>query len=145
MGMFERQDRACPKCGQTFSALALWDADVPCETCSRTAHDERMARIRAGRNYTIEELGGACPTQAQGRTVDDRPYYFRARHGTWTLQVGQPEWPTEYRYWPTRWDDDSTYVAQGDDDTHGWMEDEAVLAILDRHLPVPSTIVKDRP
>ena len=143
MGMFERETRSCPKCGKPFSALALWDADVACETCSRTAADERMARIRAGRNYTIDELGGACPTQATGRTSDDRPYYFRARHGTWTLQVGQPGWETDYCAWPgDAWDREDTYVAQGDDDTHGWMEDDAVLAILDRHLPVPSTVTK---
>ena len=60
-----------------------------------------MAKVREGRTYSIAELGGACPTQATGRTPSGRPYYFRARHGDWTLEVGEPDFPTDYVHWPT--------------------------------------------
>lgn len=138
MGLFD-EPYTCQDCGTECVGMSSW---VTCDECGTKRFKARMEKARAGRDYSIEELGGACPTQAQGRTVDDRPYYFRARHGTWTLQVGQPGWPTDYCDWPTSWEDDSTYVAQGDDESHGWMEDADVLALLDRHLPVPSVVVE---
>jgi hypothetical protein len=148
VGFFDTEARTCPDCGTTFDALVLWADTVPCDDCGKIREAARWERIRAGRDYEIAELGGACPTQATGRNVDGRPFYFRARHGHWTLELGQPGWPTDYSDWPhdVMADEPEVFLAaQGDDDTHGWMEDEAVLAILDRHLPVPSTTVKDRP
>lgn len=136
MSIFEWQKRTCPGCGDTFDALALWDADTPCGDCGRKRYEQRLATINEGRPYTVESIGGACPTQAEGRTPDDRPYYFRARHGEWTLRVGEPGWPTCLLDWPD--DGDGTYVDSGDDDTHGWMENPAVLAILDRNFGSPA-------
>lgn len=92
----------------------------------------------ANPGYTVESLGGECPTQAEGRYTDsDRPYYFRARHGRWTLEVGDPGWPTDYCQWP---DMDRPHrhglVAEGDDPTRGAMAHADVLAIIAANVPV---------
>lgn len=85
--------------------------------------------------FTITDIGGACPTQATGRyTATDQPFYFRARHGMWTLQVGEPGWLTDYCYWPA-WIDEVAPIAQGDDPTHGWMETDDVVAIIAANVP----------
>lgn len=73
----------------------------------------------AARGYVLESIGGVCPTQAEGVWVDGERFYFRARHGWWTLQVG-PEDAVEGRE-----------IACGEDETRGAMSDAAVIAILD--------------
>lgn len=78
----------------------------------------------------IEYVGGSCPTQAQGRTASGRAFYFRARHGEWRLLVGEDTDPTEY----PKWRGEGEHVAEGWDDTYGFMEDDDVLAILNREL-----------
>lgn len=81
--------------------------------------------------FTVERIGGSAPTQASGRVLStDRPYYFRARHGAWTLEVGAPGEPTPYIDWAS-----STVTARGADDTFGAMDNRAVLALLREHLP----------
>lgn len=131
MTMFD-EPYTCQTCGKQCTGLAFW---TRCRECSRKAQEERMAAIATRCPYTVTELGGACPTQAQGRTVGNRPYYFRARHGEWTLEVGEPDFPTDYLEWPsTRHDWDAYLIAEGDDPSGGWMEDDEVLAILDQHL-----------
>jgi hypothetical protein len=85
--------------------------------------------------FIVEDIGGACPTQATGRyTESDRPFYFRARHGVWTLQVGEPGWPTDYCDWPEGCPELAP-IANGDDPTEGWMESEDVLAIIAANVP----------
>ena len=145
MGWADTETRACPDCGDPFEALVLYADTVPCDPSGVKRQAARWERIRAGRDYQIDELGGACPTQATGRNVDGRPFYFRARHGHWTLELGKPEWPTDYSDWPIdhRADEPEVFlVAQGEDESHGWMEDDDVLAILDRDLPVPAVVVE---
>jgi hypothetical protein len=97
--------------------------------------------------YRLEYVGGAAPTQAWGRTGDNRPFYFRARRGEWTLEVGERGWPTFYADWPRdyptpgRWDpvtEPPGMVASGWDETHGFMEPFDVEAILNRHLGGPA-------
>lgn len=122
MSVFTFAERTCIDCGAVFDGLATWDA---CGPCVDARAKERMARASAGRSYTINYIGGACPTQAEGVTADGHHYYFRARHGQWTLQVA-----TQPGADPL----DAPHRASGHDDTYGWMEDDAVLAILDAHL-----------
>jgi|LSQX01.1.fsa_nt_gb hypothetical protein len=85
--------------------------------------------------FTVDEIGGECPTEAIGRYTDtNQPFYFRARSGRWTLELGQPEWPTDYVNWPADvWPYET--VAQGDDPTHGGMADADVLVILAANVP----------
>lgn len=74
--------------------------------------------------YKIESIGGVCPTQAEGTLSDGKHFYFRARHGEWTLTVAE--------------DRNDVYLgpvmAIGDDPTFGSMSDKAVIAILDEYL-----------
>jgi hypothetical protein len=122
----------CQDCGAECRGLSFWET---CDKCGTKRYEARMAKAREGRAYSIDELGGACPTQAIGRTAMGRPYYFRARHGDWTLEVGEPEWPTDYGRWqlaPAGWG--ANLVASGSDPSAGWMEDDEVLPILDEHL-----------
>lgn len=37
----------------------------------------------------IDSIGGFCPCQASGK-IHGNPFYFRARHGEWTLEVARP-------------------------------------------------------
>lgn len=130
MSMFN-EPYACHDCGGEFRGLSFW---TRCDRCSKRASEVRLAKLQRGRPFTINSLGGACPTQADGRLRDGRPYYFRARHGSWTLDVGlDPSWPVRYSRWPEH-DYDAVLVAQGADESGGWMEDDEVLAILDEHL-----------
>ena len=131
MSMFD-EPYTCERCGKESRGLAFWTL---CTECSSALHEERMRDIRERCAYSVRSIGGACPTQAEGRTVGDRPYYFRARHGDWTLEVGEPDFPTDYCSWPaTRHDWDAYLIAQGDDPSNGFMDDAEVLAILDEHL-----------
>jgi hypothetical protein len=122
MSGFEFEDRNCPACGTPFSALTFWDEDSKCGDCAQRDYDVRLVEINQGRPYTVSSIGGACPTQAEGLWVNGHPYYFRARHGDWQLRVAEES------------DGDAVvgkWIAGGDDPSGGWMEDEAVLAILD--------------
>ena len=131
MGMFD-EPYVCETCGKKCTGLPFWTI---CTECSRAAYEKRMAEIRRRSAYTVSSIGGMCPTKAEGRTVGGRPYYFRARHGDWTLEVGHLNFPTDYGSWPfVRGDWNAFLVASGDDPTHGGMSDAEVLAILDEHL-----------
>lgn len=81
-------------------------------------------------SYAVEFVGGLVPTQAWGRTGQDRPFYFRARHGDWTLHVGEKGWPTDLVAWP----EDGTLIARGYDPTGGCMDEFEVQQILDAWL-----------
>lgn len=85
-------------------------------------------------SYVLEYWGGFLPTQAWGRTAGDRPFYFRARHGTWILEVGDPGWPTNYLEWPDDCLPSAEPFALGDDPSWGTMEQADVEAILAREL-----------
>ena len=37
----------------------------------------------------VRSIGGYCPCQADG-TINGNPFYFRARHGKWTLDIVKP-------------------------------------------------------
>lgn len=80
--------------------------------------------------YTIDSIGGMCPTQAEGNLEDGRAFYFRARNGRWTLDIStQPALPDL-----AEWGDSGALIAQGEDLTGGFMDDNEVGAILDQHL-----------
>lgn len=72
----------------------------------------------------IETCGGVVPTQATG-FMDGHPFYFRARHGDWDLNVTEPGTDCVM---PGI--DDVVLQLSGDDPTHGWMEEKDVEAIL---------------
>lgn len=118
--MFKAVVRECPECGRDWDSLQIWPEDMPCHDCSRQSHAAMVAGLNEGRPYVIESIGGMCPTQAEGTWVDGQRFYFRARHGTYTLQVDP---------------DDAVggeWIAGGDDPTHGSMSPEEVVAVLDK-------------
>lgn len=50
----------------------------------------------------ITLIGGNCPVQAEG-TIDDEPFYFRARGSRWFIGIGgepddTPDWSRERCY-----------------------------------------------
>jgi hypothetical protein len=130
MSAFEFENRTCGTCGMSWQALTFWDEDVPCGDCNLKAYEHAIAEMNSTRPFKILSIGGACPTQAEGLTSDDRPFYFRARHGEWRLEVGEVGDPADYCQWP----EEGAVVAAGDDQSNGWMENDDVLAILDAHL-----------
>lgn len=93
----------------------------------RTQQERQLDAINAVRPYHVTSIGGMCPTQAEGTLPDGRFFYFRARHGQWTLRVAEDP---EAVYW------DALPLASGDDATNGFMDFGPVLAILDQHLPI---------
>lgn len=85
---------------------------------------------------TIEYVGGACPTQGWGG-IGPLRWYFRARHGSWTLSVGVGE--DVFSAGILTYVDSATAIwnAEGEDETNGWMDREdarsLILATLDRY------------
>lgn len=68
----------------------------------------------------IQNIGGACPCQADG-VWDNQFFYFRARHGEWTLEIGATP---EDAVW-------GELIAEGDDPTGGHMSDKEARAIIE--------------
>ena len=72
----------------------------------------------------IDEIGGNCPVQAEGR-IDGEPFYFRARGARWSIGIGgqdpvcAPEWSHEEPY------GDGPFDA-------GWMSDEEARAFIEK-------------
>ena len=67
----------------------------------------------------IKSVGGMCPCQAEG-VWDDQSFYFRARWGAWTIEIGATP-------------DDAVsgeLVAEGEDSTGGWMSEEDAIKIV---------------
>ena len=76
-------------------------------------------------DVTFSYLGGHCPTQAEGLAPSGRPFYFRARHGWWTLELGPVGDPPDY----LSWSDDGEEIAEGEDPSFGFMDPDDVRAI----------------
>jgi hypothetical protein len=70
---------------------------------------------------------GASPTQVEGRLADGRPFYFRARHGEWTVSVG-PKGAPSYGDWIGLVVYD---IASGENPTGGWLGRQRAEGILD--------------
>ena len=63
---------------------------------------------------------GSMPNQAEG-TVHGKPFYFRARHGGWSLRVAPPGGdPVVY----------GEVVANGEDPSAGWWEEKEARDFL---------------
>lgn len=100
-------------------------------------HDTRGVRSCASSGSLSSGLAGMCPGQALGRLADKRPFYFRARHGELSLEVGPAgvdpdgDWHgfarpgTDELVWA---------VAGGEDPTDGWMPEATIRELLQEHL-----------
>lgn len=65
----------------------------------------------------VDYMGGACPTQSEGR-IQGVPFYYRARHGSWSLSIGEdPVGNGEINL-------------MGDDPHAGFVPDEDVMPVL---------------
>lgn len=74
-------------------------------------------------NLIIDNIGGNCPVQGEG-TIDDRPFYFRARGEHWSFgvghdPVGDPDWYYEEEY-------------PGGEYAAGWMTEAEARAFIDK-------------
>ena len=97
---------------QLLISLAMMDA----EAAKRIIPDHPIFNGEP-EGLVVDWVGGACPTQSEG-TVSGVPYYFRARHGDWYLNVGEKSvFSPDFRM-------------IGDDPSCGFMEDEDVMVIL---------------
>lgn len=65
----------------------------------------------------VTTFGGACPTQAEGVLPDGSAFYFRARHGRWTIEAG-PDGPKDYLDWPR---DSGRLIANDEFEGDGYM------------------------
>lgn len=91
-------------------------------------------------HFTIRDVGGFCPCQAHGYVSDKRfskketiyAYYFRARHGSWSIVVGPVNERLDDQYDLPK--DPQELVAEGDDDTDGWMDPTDAVALIKEHL-----------
>jgi hypothetical protein len=124
------ETRPCPRCGRKFQSLVMWPSATPCDSCGHLEYAEYLKVVNKNRPYSVSSIGGSFPTQAEGTTADGRPFYFRARHGDWSLEIGG--WDDRGRDY-LHWRDYNT-LASGDDASHGCMTDDAVLAVLDEEL-----------
>lgn len=79
----------------------------------------------------LHTTSNGMPNQVEGQLDDGRPFYFRARHGGWSLAIGQPgETVDDISLRP-----DEDCDAVGRMSTAGWWNPEAaerfVRALLD--------------
>lgn len=71
---------------------------------------------------SIDSIGGSCPTQADGELYG-YPFYFRARHGEWTLDVVMPGQDQVLA--------ENPFVhMEGDDDSQGFMPIPEAMRII---------------
>lgn len=112
----------CLDCGcDDPGEIALVDGFDPCTNTwsppeAEAAWHERYAEVLAGCKepnslrhdpyqfrLSIGDIGGMCPVQAEG-TINEKPFYFRARGEDWALSIGgddviaKPEWYRRRRY-----------------------------------------------
>ncbi len=78
--------------------------------------------------FVVDEIGGQCPCQATG-SFFGFPFYFRARHGEWGLNVVRPGGDPVVSL-------DLVYSASGGDAEHGSMAPWTALAILCAHWKI---------
>ncbi len=79
---------------------------------------------------TITQIGGACPFQAEGEILGC-PFYLRARHGEYRLDVVVPgACPV------SAWRHPETCLVhlEGDDDTNGFMRFQEGMSIIGEAL-----------
>lgn len=74
----------------------------------------------------IKSLGGACPCQGSG-TMSGYPFYFRARHGDWQLDITEVGGDPVVASLPN---DPALYRAEGDDPWSGYMPVEAARILI---------------
>lgn len=80
----------------------------------------------------IDVVGGFCPCQGEG-WFDGNPFYFRARHGYWQLDVSHPNSdPVD----ASLNDQPALYRAEGDDPENGYMLPEIATAIITKHYNI---------
>ena len=80
---------------------------------------EQMKAEIPGAIFT--SFGGNCPVQAEG-FVDEQPFYFRARHEHWRMEIGgepvvKPDWKYEEEY-------------PGGQFEAGWMEPDEAFGFM---------------
>lgn len=92
----------------------LWNAFV-----DAVKQEEKLAIILPD-FIKVQSSGGVCPFQAIG-TVCDHPFYFRERHGEWTIDFAEKGKDPV---------DDSFHGYSGDDPSEGYMKEEDFLKIL---------------
>ena len=69
----------------------------------------------------ISSIGGYCPCQATG-AIYGNPFYFRARHGEWTIEIARPgEDPIG---------NPSLFYLAGDDPDNGYMDNPQALYFI---------------
>jgi len=86
--------------------------------------DDIITRLTDGPNIGlwIRTIGGVCPCQADG-TMDGHPFYFRARHGMWTLDACKKgRDPLD--------EIDIVFQRSGDDPDNGYMPEAAAAKII---------------
>lgn len=116
--MLSLDTKKLPPADQILLSLAL----VDWEKAEGIIPDHALFSAPAT-NLVITSCGGACPTQAMGE-ISGVPFYFRARHGFWTLGLGED--PVSR----------AELEMSGEDDTSGWMSDDEVRTHLNRAAKV---------
>lgn len=72
----------------------------------------------------ISYLGGNCPVQGKG-TIDEEPFYFRARWGQWSMSIGGEDVVGNPRWYRVR--DYGTDFASA-----GWMEESEARDFIEQ-------------
>lgn len=81
-------------------------------------------------SYTITTTHfGMMPNQAEG-LLNGEPFYFRARHGSWTLHLTDAAIPSE----------DGQLVASGDAPNAGWWSEDQARTFLEALLAASSDL-----
>lgn len=116
--------------GTEASLWAGWSA-IPATknpSVSRNPHNLEITvadakEVAAQATMTCSQM----PNQFEG-IVDGRAFYFRARHGEWSLRIAPPGFGQDDIF------DHGEVVAFGEDDNAGWWEEPEARAALARAI-----------
>lgn len=104
------------------------DPNTPLDLERLSLNPATRNALEALQNFTLHELAGYCPVQAEGE-VDGEFFYFRARGSYWRIEIGGNETGTRGpRWWHAEdWPGKTGFEA-------GYLSDEDVIGCLLRSV-----------
>jgi hypothetical protein len=104
------------------------DPDAPLDLERLSLLPTTREELEALQDFTLQELAGYCPVQAEGR-VDGEFFYFRARGSHWRIEIGGSEAGTRGPKWwySEDWPGETGFEA-------GYLSDEDAISCILRSV-----------
>lgn len=92
----------------------------------RQEAEPRLKRALQDEGFIIDSMGGIAPFQMRGRLPDGHSFYFRCRHDTCRLRVGQESLVSSWD-----WEGEAPFGGP-DEEAASWIEPGEAIAIFRR-------------